>query len=112
MSVARGARSARGDLEGAGRKEAGKTVEGGQQMSDNPEWFAPKRYGYGSGLPISWQGWALTLGYVALVLGFGISMSDRPLKLLAIVAPFTIAFIAICSRTTRGGWRWRWGKND
>ena len=23
-------------------------------------WFAPKRYGYGAGAPISWQGWALT----------------------------------------------------
>ena len=32
-------------------------------MSDGPEWFAPKRYGYGSGLPISWQGWAVLLGF-------------------------------------------------
>ena len=40
-------------------------------MSDGPEWFAPKRYGYGAGLPISWQGWAITLGFVAIV--------DRPL---------------------------------
>ena len=36
-------------------------------MSDGPEWFAPKRYGFGAGAPISWQGWALTLAYVALV---------------------------------------------
>ena len=36
-------------------------------MSDGPEWFAPKRYGYGPGVPISWQGWALVAGYVALL---------------------------------------------
>ena len=23
-------------------------------MSEGPEWFAPKRYGYGTGIPISW----------------------------------------------------------
>ena len=31
-------------------------------MSDDPEWFAAKRYGYGSGLPIAWQGWAVIGG--------------------------------------------------
>lgn len=81
-------------------------------MSDNRDWFAPKRYGYGSGLPISWQGWALTIGYLVLVLAISISLSDRPIQMIAILAPFTIAFIVICSRTTRGGWRWRWGEED
>jgi len=31
------------------------------------DWFAPKTYGYGAGLPIKWQGWALLLGYTALM---------------------------------------------
>ena len=30
-------------------------------MSDG-DWFAPKRFGYGAGLPIAWQGWALIIG--------------------------------------------------
>jgi hypothetical protein len=81
-------------------------------MSDGPEWFAPKRYGYGSGLPISWQGWALTLGFVALAIGLSRHFADRPLKLVAIMAPVIIAFCVICARTTRGGWRWRWGDDD
>jgi hypothetical protein len=81
-------------------------------MSDGPEWFAPKRYGYGSGPPISWQGWMLTLGFVALAIGVGIACADQPLKLVAILTPFTIAFVVICARTTRGGWRWRWGDSD
>ena len=40
---------------------------GSESMSDDgPEWFALKRYGYGSGFPISWQGWAVTLGFMAI----------------------------------------------
>ena len=40
-------------------------------MDDNdpPAWFAPKRYGYGAGLPISWQGWALTCAFVLVAVG-------------------------------------------
>jgi hypothetical protein len=81
-------------------------------MSDGPEWFAPKRYGYGSGPPISWQGWALTLFYVAIIIPVAIRLRDNTLQSAAIFIPVTIAFCVICARTTRGGWRWRWGDND
>lgn len=81
-------------------------------MSDGPEWFAPKRYGYGTGMPLSWQGWALTIGYVLLVIGLSVAFAARPLQLIAILVPPTIAFLVISARTTRGGWRWRWGDND
>jgi hypothetical protein len=30
-------------------------------------WFKAKRYGYGWGLPCSWQGWAFFLPWLALV---------------------------------------------
>ena len=46
-------------------------------MSEGPEWFAPKRYGYGSGMPISWQGWAVTLGFAAVVAAL-IAAFSRP----------------------------------
>jgi hypothetical protein len=81
-------------------------------MSDGPEWFAPKRYGYGSGLPISWQGWVLTLGFVALAIVLAALLAERPFQLVAIMTPMIIAFSVICARTTKGGWRWRWGKDD
>jgi hypothetical protein len=35
-------------------------------MSDG-DWFAPKRFGYGAGPPIAWQGWALILGFCAIL---------------------------------------------
>jgi hypothetical protein len=81
-------------------------------MSDGPQWFAPKRYGYGSGMPISWQGWALTFGFVILAAGLSVRLAARPLQLVAIMAPLVIVFSVICARTTRGGWRWRWGDED
>ena len=81
-------------------------------MSDGPEWFAPKRYGYGSGLPISWQGWVVTLGYAAVLIGASLLLSANPLQLFAVIIPLTVVLMVICARTTRGGWRWRWGEED
>jgi hypothetical protein len=81
-------------------------------MRDGPEWFAPKRYGYGSGRPISWQGWALTAAFVAIAIGVSVRLKDQPLKLIAIMIPVTVVFCVICARTTRGGWHWRWGEED
>ena len=81
-------------------------------MSDGPEWFAHKRYGYGSGVPIAWQGWALTIAYVAIAVTLVRLFGSRPLTLIAALAPPTIIFLVICAKTTRGGWRWRWGEDD
>jgi len=81
-------------------------------MSEGPEWFAPKRYGYGSGLPISWQGWAVTIGFMAIAIGLSIGLADRPVQFIAAIIPVTAVLLVICARTTRGGWRWRWGKED
>jgi len=78
-------------------------------MSDGPEWFAPKRYGYGAGLPISWQGWAMLIGFVALILVIAFSMRHQPIQLIAALVPLVVLFIVITARTTKGGWRWRWG---
>ncbi len=80
--------------------------------TDGPEWFAPKRYGYGSGLPIAWQGWVVLGLYMAIV-GLTIwLLGQRPLAIVAILIPATLLLMLITARTTRGGWRWRWGRRD
>ena len=81
-------------------------------MSERPEWFAPKRYGLGSGLPIAWQGWALLMGFVALIIAVAIEYKGRPVLAAAIIVPASILFLIISVKTTRGGWRWRWGDED
>lgn len=81
-------------------------------MSDGPEWFGQKRYGFGSGLPISWQGWLVTAAFVGSVIAISIGFRHSRAQMIASLAAVIIAFIAICARTTRGGWRWRWGKDQ
>jgi hypothetical protein len=79
---------------------------------EGPEWFAPKRYGYGSGRPISWQGWAVTIGFVASAFLITFKFGDRPQLVFAALAPLTVVLMVISAKTTRGGWRWRWGDRD
>ena len=81
-------------------------------MSDDADWFAPKRFGYGAGRPISWQGWAVTLTYVALVAVSSVAIRYTWIGYASIVTILTAVFIVICARTTKGGWRWRWGEKD
>jgi hypothetical protein len=81
-------------------------------MSDDPEWFAPKRYGIGSGMPISWQGWAVFIGYLILLALASLIIRYSWLGYFSIVIMLTVSLTVICARTTRGGWRWRWGKED
>lgn len=78
-------------------------------LGDKREWFAPQAYGIGAGLPISWRGWAMLGVFLAVVLATGLAFQDRPIVLIAIVIPLTAVFLLIAARTTRGGWRWRWG---
>jgi hypothetical protein len=79
---------------------------------DEDAWFAPKRYGYGTGLPVSRQGWAALIGYIALVALAGFLIPYSLIAYIIIVLAATAAFILLCARKTRGGWRWRWGKRD
>ena len=82
-------------------------------MDDGKPWFAQKRYGYGAGLPIAWQGWAvLGAWFLALLTGIGLAAWDEDVGLiagLALIVPATAALIYASAIKTRGGWRWRWG---
>ena len=82
---------------------------------EDGDWFAAKRYGYGAGLPIAWQGWALRAAYMGAVLGFGLLAGrgwPQNVGAFAGIAVLSIVFVVIVHRHTRGGWRWRWGAED
>ena len=81
-------------------------------MSDRPEWFAPHMYGMGTGWPISWQGWALSVALIASVLFAWWVFGDDDPRALAIVVPAVIGYMIVAGLTTKGGWRWRWGDPD
>jgi hypothetical protein len=81
-------------------------------------WFSPKRYGFGAGLPCSWEGWAVLAAYLA-VTGFGLYLSKRfedPATrlgvLLAAIGPATVILVWVSRARTEGGWRWRWGRDE
>ena len=81
-------------------------------MSDGPEWFAPKRYGYGAGMPIAWQGWAVTIAFVGAVAATTALLRHSWIAFVSTVVTLLAIFTIITARTTRGGWRWRWGDDD
>jgi len=76
------------------------------------EWFAPKRYGWGGGVPIAWQGWAVLLVYIGLIIGATQLMARSPWAMFSLIFTATAIFVVIVVKTTRGGWRWRWGGEE
>lgn len=79
---------------------------------DGPAWFEPKVYGYGAGRPATWQGWLLTIVYIAIMLASAILIETQTAAMISVMLLATGLFVLIAARTTRGGWRWRWGKRD
>ena len=78
---------------------------------DRTAWFAPRRYGYGA-TPVTWQGWAISVVFILFALGIMFQFRQRPLVEIAILTPATIILLVVTAKTTRGGWRWRWGEDD
>jgi hypothetical protein len=52
------------------------------------------------------------MGFVALIIAVAIEYKGRPVLAAAIIVPASILFLIISVKTTRGGWRWRWGDED
>jgi hypothetical protein len=77
-------------------------------------WFKPKRYGYGA-TPVTWQGWAVTLGTVAVMVAVSLFLRLTEPHYWALVAMFgfdalaLVVLFIVCRRKTEGEWRWRWG---
>jgi hypothetical protein len=81
-------------------------------VEDKTWWFPAKRYGWGWGLPVRWQGWVVLAVYLGLVLA-----GVRAFKPLPDPVPF-ITYISLLSLLlTLICWakgeppRWRWGKD-
>lgn len=73
-------------------------------------WFVPKLFGIGA-TPVTWQGWALTLGFVAALL-LDIRFLPGTVPRILVGLALITAFATTASRKTDGGWRWRWGSQD
>lgn len=77
-------------------------------------WFPAKRYGWGWGFPITWQGWlAFGLWLAAFTSGlyFIRPGTHPPLLFVAYVAGMTAVLLALCAWKGEKP-RWRWGKEE
>jgi len=73
-------------------------------------WFYAKRYGYGWGLPATWEGWVVFIAYLGGVFG-GIAVyppDTAMAEYLVLVAVLTALLIIICYLKGEPA-RWRWG---
>ena len=82
-------------------------------MNGKPYWFRAKRYGWGWGLPLTWQGWvSLTLFIVLALLGIVLfPPRSEPVFFVVYALVISLLFTAICWLKGEPP-RWRWGERD
>lgn len=78
--------------------------------SERRYWFPAKRHGWGWGLPVSWQGWAVLAIFVALVFADAFLVLPRyGLLIFYVLAGFLVACLMLVCFYTGEPPRWRWG---
>ena len=70
-------------------------------------WFRAKTHGYGTGLPIAWQGWLFLALHIALIAGLAVLLRERPAVMTIAIVLAALAPMPIYRARTEGGWRWR-----
>lgn len=73
-------------------------------------WFPAKRYGWGWGPPVTWQGWVVFAAFFALI-GLGIHLFPPRQALAAFilyVVVLSVLLIGVCWLKGEPP-RWRWG---
>jgi hypothetical protein len=81
---------------------------------DNGEskyWFPPKRYGWGWGLPSTWQGWVVFLGFIVLISGGAVVVppNEHLAGFVGYCGALCAVLVGICYAKGEPP-RWRWGK--
>ena len=76
-------------------------------------WFRAKRYGWGWGLPLTWQGWAVFIAFICLVVaGAWLFPPHRAtMAFVAYMVALSIILVTVCWMTGEPP-RWRWGDED
>ena len=76
-------------------------------------WFPAKRYGWGWGLPATWQGW-LVLAVFGVLIVVGVVLfpptTERNL-FVGYVVELSTVLVIVCWITGEPP-RWRWGRDD
>ena len=75
-------------------------------------WFPAKRYGWGWGPPVRWQGWVVLGLYLALVFGgvYYFKGQRSVLGLLIYLGGLTVVLMVVVALKGERPLSWRWGK--
>jgi hypothetical protein len=72
-------------------------------------WFPAKRFGWGWGMPVRWQGWVVMAGYFGLVLlGIPYVKATRSTAAFLIYAAIVTAVLVVVIYLKGESPRWRW----
>jgi hypothetical protein len=72
-------------------------------------WFPAKRYGWGWGPPIAWQGWTvLALWLIAIFASAVVFLPKRMIAFQVSILLLTVALVLVCYKTGEPP-SWRWG---
>jgi hypothetical protein len=78
--------------------------------SEKKIWFPAKRYGWGWGPPVCWQGWAVLAVWLSLVVAGQVWLRRHPGWFAACLVGLVLGLIAVCYWKGEKP-RWRWGKD-
>ena len=75
-------------------------------------WFHAKQYGWGWGLPATWEGWCVMGSYIMTLFVASIWMPPHrlPFEFGSTVTVATVLLLAVAWKTGEPP-RWRWGKD-
>ena len=76
-------------------------------------WFPAKRYGWGWGPPVTWEGWAVVAAFVGLVAAGAFIFPPKASlpAYIAYVVGLSVALTFVCWLKGEPP-RWRWGDRD
>lgn len=84
----------------------------------NTPWFSKRKYGFGWGLPATWQGWITIIIWVSLVI-FSTKLLPsnkqapvgETLPWFGVLGVLTLLLITVCYITS-GKPEWHWGNDE
>lgn len=67
-------------------------------MTTEPKkyWFPAKRYGWGWSFPVAWQGWAVLVGYLVIVVFAPRLFAGRGVGFFPLIAIATALLVGVC----------------
>ena len=80
-------------------------------MQQSQYWFPAKRYGWGWGLPSSWQGWVVLVAFFVLLAtsAYVFPPKQELAAFLVCTVLLSVVLVAVCLAKGEPP-AWRWGK--